>query len=211
MGKKNKGKLFIILAVAMILGLTIYKGVFASKIYDNHMDTGLNYLTNEKYEEAISSFEKAIKFKKNSTDARVYLGKTYILNNEIEEATDILKEAQNLDIANEKLLMEILEVLTYIDGDLAYEFLDTSVEAAEKSNISPKIQEIINSSNEPPLNPAVNIEPGKYVDSLQLKMLDDIMDGSIPNKSSFKYTGKMDISESTNIKVIGCNKAAFNY
>lgn len=172
MGKKNKGKLFIILAVAMILGLAIYKGVFASKIYDNHMDTGLNYLTNEKYE----------------------------------EATDILKEAQNLDIANEKLLMEILEVLTYIDGDLAYEFLDTSVEAAEKSNISPKIQEIINSSNEPPLNPAVNIEPGKYVDSLQLKMLDDIMDGSIPDKSSFKYNGKMDISESTNIKIIRYNK-----
>ncbi|MCC3868812.1 FN3 associated domain-containing protein [Terrisporobacter mayombei] len=216
MEKKNKCKLFIILAVAIVLGLIMYSGLFSSKIYDKHMGRGLNYLTNEKYEDAILSFQKAIKIKKNSTYARIYLGETYILNNEIEEATTILKEAQSLDIANEKLLMEILEILTYIDGDLAYEFLDTFVQVVQKSNISPKIQEIINSANKALLNPEVNIEPGKYVDSLQLKMLDEIMtvghsyyytmDGSIPNKNSSKYTGKIDISKSTNIKIIGYNK-----
>ena len=216
MEKKNKVKLFIILAVTVILGLTMYKGVFAYKIYDNYINTGLNFLTNEKYEEAISSFEKAIKFKKNSTDARVYLGKTYILNNEIEEASKTLKEAQNIDVDNEKLLVEILGTLTYIDGDLAYEFLNTFLVAVQKPNLSPAIQYIINSANKPPLNPKVNIEPGKYVDSLHLKILDEIMavghsyyytmDGSIPNKNSSKYIGKIDISKSTNIKIIGYNK-----
>ena len=85
MKKENKVKILIItLITAIIMGIssiTIYSNVCAPKFYDYFIDTGVKYLIDGKYEEAILTFNKAIEIEEKSTEARVYLGKGYIGNN----------------------------------------------------------------------------------------------------------------------------------
>ena len=220
MKKDNKIKVLIItLITAIIMGIssiTIYSNVCAPKFYDYFIDTGVKYLMDGKYEEAILAFNKAIEIEEKSTEARVYLAKGYVGNNEHDKAIEVLEEAQNLDITNEELLKEILEILNEIDSDIAYEFLDRFINAIGKDNISDDINKILDSAMESPDIPVVDPAPGTYIEPISIKLkLDEIKvghsfyyttDGSEPNKNSQKYRGKIDIDKSTTIKLIGYNK-----
>ena len=220
MKKDNKIKMFTITLITAIImavsSITVYSNVCAPKFYDYFIDTGVKYLMDGKYEEAILAFNKAIEIEEKSTEARVYLAQGYIGNNEPEKAIEILKEAQDLDITNEELLKEILEILNEIDADIAYEFLDRFINAIGKDNISDDINKILDSAMESPDIPVVDPAPGTYIEPISIKLkLDEIKvghsfyyttDGSEPNKNSQKYRGKIDIDKSTTIKLIGYNK-----
>ena len=220
MKKDNKIKMFTITLITAIImavsSITVYSNVCAPKFYDYFIDTGVKYLMDGKYEEAILAFNKAIEIEEKSTEARVYLAQGYIGNNEPEKAIEVLKEAQDLDITNEALLKEILEILNEIDADIAYEFLDRFINAVGKDNISDDINKILDSAIESPSIPVADPEPGTYIKPISVKLkLDEIKvghsfyyttDGTDPNRNSQKYRGKIDIEESTTIKLIGYNK-----
>ena len=215
---RGKKKLQI-LAIAIIIAIAsifIYKSAIAPKLYDKYLDTGIKYLMDGEYEEAILAFDKAIKIEPKTTEARVYKAKAYIGNEELDKAVNVLEEAQNIDKTNEDLLKEILEILNDIDSDIAYEFLNKFEQSVGKDNMSEEIKEILETSNEAPSEPIVNPVPGIYVNDISVKLKLDKMklghsyyytlDGSNPDKESNKYKGQIDISKDTTIKLIGYNK-----
>ena len=216
---RNRKKLItlVIAIVIVISSIFIYKGAIAPKLYDKYLNTGIKYLMDGQYEEAILAFDKAIKIEPKTTEARVYQSKAYIGNEEFNKAVEVLEEAQNIDITNEELLKEILEILNEIDSDIAYEFLDKFIDAIGEANISQDIRDILDSSNEAPSEPIVDPVPGKYIKSVTVKLNQDKMrvghsyyytlDGSEPTKSSQKYRGKILIDKSSEVKIIGVNKA----
>ena len=216
MKDKNKIKILIIAILMAISSIFIYKGAIAPKLYDKYLDTGIKYLMDGQYEEAILAFDKAIKIEPKTTEARVYQAKAYVGNEELDKAVNVLEEAQNIDKSNEELLKEILELLNDIDSDIAYEFLDRFIQSAGKDNTSQEIKDILVSSNEAPSEPITDPAPGTYVDDISVKLKLDKMkvghsyyytlDGTHPNKGSEKYRGQIEISKSTTIKLIGYNK-----
>ena len=220
MKKDNKIKIFIILLITIMLmgitSITVYSNVCAPKFYDYFIDTGIKYLTNGKYEEAILAFNKAIKIDEKTTEARVYLAEGYIGNKEYDKAIDVLEEAQDLDITNEELLKEILDILNEINADIAYEFLDRFIQEVGEKNISQDISDILDTAYENPEAPIVDPQPGTYLSSIIVKIKQDkirvghsyyyTVDGSEPNKNSHKYNGQIKIDKSTTIKIIGYNK-----
>ena len=209
---KDRKKL-ITLITAIIIAISsifIYKGAIAPKLYDKYLNTGIKYLMDGQYEEAILAFDKAINIEPKTTEARVYQAKAYVGNEEFDKAVEVLEEAQTIDITNEELLKEILEILNEIDSDIAYEFLDRFIQAVGKDNISQEINDILNSANEIPSEPVANPSPGTDVGPISVKLkLDKLkvghsyyytLDGTHPNKGSDKYRGQIEITESTTIK-----------
>ena len=213
---KNKLKIYIIAIIVAISGLFIYKEAIAPKLYDKYMDEGIKHLIEEMYEEAILSFGKAIKIEKKSTEARVYQAKAYVGSEEFDEAIEVLEKAQEIDITNEELLKDILEILNDIDSDLAYDFLDRYIEEVGKDSISQEIQYILDTANEYPTDPIVDLEPGTYGQAISVKLKSDriklghsyyyTLDGTSPNKRSQKYRGRIKIEKDTTIKLVGYNK-----
>ena len=171
--RNNKAKTFIItLVTAIIMSLSsivMYSNICAPKFYNYFIDTGIKYLTDGKYEEAILVFNKAIEIEEKSTEARVYLAKGYIGNNEYDKSIEVLEEAQNIDMANEELLKQILEILNEIDPDVAYEFLDRFINEVGKDNISEDIKNMLYSATKSPSIPAVDPEPGTYKKPISIK------------------------------------------
>ena len=215
--RDRKKLIMIILAIVVaVSSIFIYKGAIAPKLYDKYLNTGIKYLMNGQYEEAILAFDKAIKIEPKTTEARVYQAKAYVGNEELDKAVEVLEEIQNIDKTNEELLKQILEILNEIDSDIAYEFLDRFIDTVGEANISKDIRDMLDSSNEAPSEPIVDPAPGKYIKSIYVKLkLDKIklghnyyytLDGTHPNKGSEKYRGPIDISKSTTIKLIGYNK-----
>ena len=216
MRDRKKLMILILAIVIAISSIFIYKGAIAPKLYDKYLNTGIKYLMDGQYEEAILAFDKAIKIEPKTTEARVYQAKAYVGNEEFDKAVEVLEEAQNIDKTNEELLKQILEILNDIDSDIAYEFLDRFIGAVGEANISQDIRDMLDSANEAPSEPIVDPSPGKYIKPISVKLkLDKIklghsyyytLDGTHPNKGSEKYRGPIDISESTTIKLIGYNK-----
>ena len=212
MRDRKKLIIFVITIVLAISSIFIYKGAIAPKLYDKYLNTGIKYLMDGQYEEAILAFDKAIKIELKTTEARVYQAKAYIGNEELDKAVDVLEEAQKIDMTNEELLKEILGILNDIDSDIAYEFLNKFEQSVGKDNISQEIKDILVSSNEAPSEPIIDPPPGTYVNDISVKLKLDKMkighsyyytlDGSHPNKESNKYRGQIEISESTAIKLI---------
>src|SRR5699024_8664575 len=99
MKKDNKIKIFTItLITAIIMGLssiTIYSNICVPKFYDYFIDTGVKYLMDGKYEEAILAFNKAIEIEEKSTESREYLAQGYVGNNKPDKAKEVLEEAKN--------------------------------------------------------------------------------------------------------------------
>ena len=214
--KKIVGISIISAIIVMLSSVFIYANVVKPQKYSEYMDLGNKYLLEENYEEAILAFEKAIKIDAKSTEARVGAAKSYIGNNELDRSIEILEEAQEINKMSEELLKEILEILTDIEPDVAYEFLDRFVNSVGQNNISQEINSLLDSANESPSEPIANLNPGTYIKPISIKLNVNNMkighsyyyttDGSEPNKDSKKYRGKIDIQQSTTIKLIGYNK-----
>ena len=115
--RDRKKLIMIILAIVVaVSSIFIYKGAIAPKLYDKYLNTGIKYLMNGQYEEAILAFDKAIKIEPKTTEARVYQAKAYVGNEELDKAVEVLEEIQNIDKTNEELLKQILEILNEIEN-----------------------------------------------------------------------------------------------
>ena len=214
--KKIVGISIISAIIVMLSSIFIYANVVKPQKYSNYLDLGNKYLLEENYEEAILAFEKAIKIDEKSTEARVGVAKAYIGINDVDNAVLYLEQAQNLDKTNESLLKEIINILIPVDSELAYEFLDKFINEVGEGNTSEYINNLINESKELPSELKVSPAEGKYIKPISVKLdLDKMkighsyyytLDGTNPNKESTKYLGKIDIKESTTVKLIGYNK-----
>ena len=216
----NKNKIagigIISAIIVMLSSVFIYANVVKPLKYSEYMDLGNKYLLEENYEEAILAFEKAIKIDAKSTEARVGVAKGCLGINDIDQAIEILEEAQEIDKTSEELLKEILEILTDIESDVAYDFLDRFVNSVGKNNISQEINSLLDSANESPSEPIASLNPGTYIKPISIKLNVNNMkighsyyyttDGTEPNKKSKKYREQIDIQQSTTIKLIGYNK-----
>ena len=214
---KDRKKLItlVIAIVVAISSIFIYKGAIAPKLYDKYLNTGIKYLMDGQYEEAILAFDKAIKIDSKTTEARVYLSKAYVENEEFDKAVEVLKKAQSIDKKNEDLLKEILEILNQIAPESVKEFLDKYIQEIGADNISKEIQEILNTEGEMPIIYSMDLEPGVYINPISISLkLEKVKightyyyttDGSEPTKESNKYVGKININEDTTIKLIAYN------
>ena len=217
--KINKKSILIALITAMIMTLssiTIYSSIASPKFYNDFFNTGIKYLNEGKYEEAILVFEKAIQIEEKSTEARVYLAQGYVGTGDIDKVVETLGQAQDIETQNEELLKDILDILNKVSPESMEEFVNKYVESVGKENISDDIKDILETAQKPPVMPKLEPNPDTYIKDIQLKLkLDDIklghtyyytVDGSEPTNASTKYTGKINIKESTNIKLVGYNK-----
>ena len=216
MKNKKSLKAIIIAIIIAILSVAVYKNAIAPKLYDKYLNEGIKYLMNEQYEEAILSFNKAIKIEAKSTEARVYQAKAYIGNEEIDKAVDVLKEAQEIDNTNEELLMEILEIIAGIDGDLAHEFIDRYIDAVGTDNISQEIKDLLE-IDRAELNNIVNkvqdlydnavegSEEGQYEVGSKADLLNVIKEAKELNKNLFANQDEI------NSMVDKVNKAKTNF
>ncbi|MGN1032317.1 MAG: chitobiase/beta-hexosaminidase C-terminal domain-containing protein [Intestinibacter sp.] len=216
MKKLSNKKIGIILILAVAILAIGYKLVLAPMLYNKYMEEGNSYLEQKQYEEAIEDFDKAIKVKSKDTDARIQKSKAYLGKNEFQSAVEILEEAQDLDVKNEKLLLEIIDITAAIDGETAYDFLDRFVQAVGEENLSTNIRNILNSANESPKPAEMDILEGTYVSPICVKLAKDRINighsyyyttnGDTPNQNSQKYMENICISKTTTIKIIGYNK-----
>ena len=213
--KKIAGIGTISAIIVMLSSIFIYANVIKPQKYSEYMDLGNKYLLEENYEEAILAFEKAIKIDAKSIEARVGAAKGCLGINDIDRAVEKLQEAQNIDIENEKLLIEILDILKDVDSETAYDMLQIYINKVGEQNISDTIKNIFDESNEIPTELIANPVAGTYINPIKVKFdLSNIKfghtyyyttDGSIPNKSSKKYTENIEINKSTQINIIGYN------
>lgn len=212
-GKKKIGILLILIVAILAIG---YKMILAPTLYNKYMEEGNSYLTQKQYEQAIESFDKAIKVNSKDTYSRIQKSKAYIGKNEFQNSVDVLEEAQNLDLKNEKLLLEIIDIAVTIDGGTAYDFLDRFVQEVGEANLSTNIRNILNSANESPKPAKMDISEGKDASTIYVKLTKDRMhvghsyyytiNGDTPDQNSQKYMGNICISNTTALKIIGYNR-----
>ena len=211
--KKIVGIGIISAIIVMLSSVFIYASVIKPQKYSEYMDLGNKYLLEENYEEAILAFEKVIKIDAKSTEARVGAAKGYIGLNDIDSAVEKLREAQNLDIENEKLLIEILDILKNVDSQALYEMLQIYINKVGEQNTSDEIKNIFDEANDKPIELIASPESGTYMNPITVEFdLNNIKfgheyyyttDGSIPNKSSKKYTKNIEINKTTQINIVG--------
>lgn len=212
----NKKKTGIIILLIMAILAVGYKMVLAPTLYNKYMEEGNSCLTQKQYEQAIEAFDKAIKVKSKDTAPRIQKSKAYVGKNEFQSAVEILEDAQNLDVKNEELLLEIIDIAVTIDGGTAYDFLERFVQEVGEANLSTNIRNLLNSASESPKPAKMDISEGKYVSSICVKLAKDRMNighsyyytinGYTPDQNSQKYMGNICISNTTTIKIIGYNK-----
>ena len=195
---KNNKKIFIVVIVIIAILGIAYKAVLAPTI------------------------------KSKQIQAKMQEAKECIKESEFNKSIDLLGEVQNLDIDNENLLLEIINLTLTIDGDDAYNFLKRYVDKVGEENLSTNIKNILNSAQEAPKSAQMNINSGKYVSPIWIKLNKDDMNighsyyyttnGEEPNKNSTKYRGDIYITKTTTIKIIGYNRegkstqvSTFNY
>ena len=214
--KKTTITIITVIVLIMLSSVIAYQKVIAPKIYNENLNLGIRYLNEEKYEEAILAFDKAIKIDKKSTKARVYLAQGYVGTGNIDKAVETLGQAQDIETQNEELLKDILDILNKVSPESMEKFVNKYVESVGKENIADDIKDILETVQKPPVMPVLEPKPDTYIKDMQLKLkLDEIklghiyyytLDGSEPTNKSTKYIGKIDIKESTNIKLVGYNK-----
>ena len=205
--------LLITAVVMSALGMGVYSIHAKPKFYTQFVDLGNKYLLEEKYEEAIVEFSKAIKIEARSTEARVGKAKGYIGLGDIESAISCLKEAQDLDITNEELLLEIIYLIKDIAPKSAYEILLKYVDAVGIDNISKTIRELLDSANEMPVMPIAKPAPGIYVKPVDVRFISDkarlghayyyTTDDSEPTETSPPYKLPFAVNGHLVIKLIG--------
>ena len=109
----SKSILVIIITITILAlsGVTVYAKVIQPKKFEEYMQQGYVYLEENKYEEAVLSFEKAIKMDKKNIKAKVMAAESCIKINQIQKAGTYLLEAQDLDLKNEDLTLYLINMV----------------------------------------------------------------------------------------------------
>ena len=137
--KRSKKKIFgivIILAIITISGMIGYERVIKPKKYAEYINQGNEYLSQQYYEGAVESFEKAIKIYDDTTEPKLGAAQGYIGLNNTNRAISYLIEAQNLNIEDEELISEIIEIIVDVDVKTANELLQNFIDRVGVDNVS---------------------------------------------------------------------------
>ncbi len=206
----------LVMSILMsVVSVTIYNTVAKPEFYDKFMALGNRYLEEEKYEEAVLEFNKAIEIEEKSTEARVGVAKGSIGLDDIDTAVKVLKEAQSIDMENKELLLEMIEILRDADSAAAYELLLNYINRKGQENIDEEIRILLESAEEPPRIPEIFPEPGKYVQPFSVKLISDKVrvghifrytyDGTIPDEESTLYRNGIPVDDDVTINLVGYN------
>lgn len=204
----------VVTALAMSLGtLGAYGYVVKPQYYSQYMDNGQRFLDAGDYDQAILEYNKAITIEAKSTDARLGAGKGYVGAGRTEEAVEVLKQAQDLDATNTRLLRDILEVLKDVAPKDAYDILQRYIQIVGEDNVDPDMESMIASADEPPVTPLISpAGDTTYVTPVRVSLTTDklrvghaiyyTLDGSQPDANATPYRGIFQISESTTVMAV---------
>lgn len=146
----SKSILVIIITITILVlsGVTVYAKVIQPKKFEEYMQQGYVYLEENKYEEAVLSFEKAIKMDKKNIKAKVMAAESCIKINQIQKAGTYLLEAQDLDLKNEDLTLYLINMVKIKDKNIANQILKKYLDAVGVDNVSDKLRtEILQSTD----------------------------------------------------------------
>lgn len=213
---KKSVKILATTLVIISLGGVVYTRAISPKLYDKYLNTGMDYLMYEDYEEAISTLEKAIKIKPKDVEARMYQVKAYAESGQVDNAVRAFEEIRDFGTIDEDLLRNIVEILNKKNPDRAYDVLYRYVQMRGKGNVSDKLCKLFESATSSPSKAKVDTKSGTYVDDISVKLVIDnkkighnyyyTTNGTTPNKGSEKYTGEIKITEDTTLNIVGYNK-----
>ena len=154
--KKKIAMSIIVAAILIVSAFAIYTKVIIPKKYMSYINEGNKYLSEEIYEGAVEAFQNAINIVEDSTEAKLGQAKAYIGLNNMNKAKEILKEAIELDVKNENLLMSVLEILSDSDLNFSNELVASYTENVGAGNVSDKFRtEIIEYANRDEINKAI--------------------------------------------------------
>lgn len=219
--KKNAMKLIIILMITslvMSLFATAVYSVYAKpRFVEQFIALGNKYLDDGKYEEAILEFNKAIQIEAKSTTARVGSAKGHIGIDDVETAVDLLKQAQEIDITNELLLIEMIELIKDLDPQAAYDMLMRYINEVGENAISGAIREMLDSAKEDPVIPVAVPVADTYAKPFSVRFVSDKVrighilryttNGTDPSADSDQYRAPIRVEENITIKIVGYNPA----
>lgn len=175
--KKNQSKkrnplmiMVVIIALMAVAfsGMTVYAKVIQPKKYSQYIEQGNQYLQESQYEEAIIAFDKAIKIDEKSIEARIGASKGYIGMNKPTQAGTYLFKAQELDLKNEDLTLEMISIIKDADRDIASKLLQNYIDAVGYDNISDKFRnEVLESTDNESLEGFISKAQNLYDNSVE--------------------------------------------
>ena len=205
--KSNKGLkitlivIAVLLAISGVIALAFYTiNYFFTKSRDNfayYNNTGIQYVKEGKYQEAIPYLQKAITYEeaKNNVNLRFSLYDCYAATSNVEMAMEALYSVLELDPYN---LEAIVSLESYYENAGATEAL---IEMYDKYKDSPASAAVSKYYVE---SPTITINGGDYSSDIDVAVSSDYgfdiyytVDGTEPTANSIKYTGPITISEGT--------------
>ncbi len=202
--KKNR-IIFIISCVVLVLFIA---AILFFTSFRFKMIQGSNLDSKAKYEEAIEVYKEALDKRKDSVEARVALGKDYIITEQYDKAEEILLEALSLDKESVDVYKAL--IVLYTASNDTEKLLDLE-NNAPNSTIKKLFETTVVTA------PKASVKGGKYKEDQEVKLICDndstiyySTDGTTPDKVSGKlYTGPIKIeSGDTTLKAICYNKDA---
>ncbi|MBE5898170.1 MAG: tetratricopeptide repeat protein [Lachnospiraceae bacterium] len=202
--KKNR-IIFIIACVVLVLFIAaiIFFTSFRFK-----MIQGSNLDSKAKYDSAIEVYKEALEKRKDSVEARVALGKDYIITEQYDKAEEILLEALNLDKESIDVYKALIVLYTATNDTEKLQELENN---APNSTIKKLFDTTVVTA------PKASVKGGKYGEDQEVKLVCDddstiyyTLDGTTPDKVSGKlYSGPIKIEGgNTTLKAIAYNKDA---
>ena len=200
--KKNRIA-FIIVCVALVV---LIAAILFFTSYTFKMIQGGNLDSKGKYEDAIEVYNKALDQKKDSVEARVALGKDYIILEKYDKAEEVLLEALSLD----KESVEVYKALI-----LLYSATNDSDKLQELEANAPNdtIRKLFDSTVV--MAPKASVKGGKYKEDQTVTLTCDkgdtiyyTLDKTTPDKETVKlYSSPIKIENGeTTLKAIAYNK-----
>ncbi len=202
--KKNR-IIFILICVAVILAIA---AVIFFTSFRFKMIRGSSLDNSGKYEEAIEVYKSALEQKPDSVEARVALGKDYIILEKYDMAEDILLEALKIDSESVDVYKALIVLYTASDNS-------EKLQELEKNAPSSAIMKLFDDTVVTP--PAASVKGGKYNEDKEVTLTCDsgctmyyTLDGTTPTKENGKlYSSPIKISSGeTTLKAIAYNDKA---
>ena len=213
--KSNGGKIAVIVisvivAVVAIVALAFFTINMVLKKAQNNFayynNTGIEYVQNGKYAEAVPYLEKALTFSESDgkVNLRFSLYDCYVATDNTEKAVSMLYNILGVDEYN-------LEAIVYLENyyenagvtDALVELYNKYKDTAAATAVQKYYVEA----------PKISLEGGKYTSTLEVQITSDYdfdiyytTDGSEPTTGSTLYTGKIEIDDgNTTLKCIAVN------
>ncbi|MBU5335525.1 tetratricopeptide repeat protein [Intestinibacter bartlettii] len=146
MGDKIKRKVvvglggIVILASVIFSSIIIYDEVIIPNRCSRYVELGNQYIAEENYKQAIEKFEDVLEIDNNSVEAIIGLSRSYIGMNNIDKAKEYILEAQQLDLSNEDLVLQILDIIPSYERKIVTTVLEKYIQEVGYENVSERFQ-----------------------------------------------------------------------